>query len=140
MDKIKYFESQIIEICKNTRTMRPVLAKDNRLGNNYVAEVYSCIHTKSGRRKYFMRYNKKIIDKMPLPDIYHAICHELGHIRTSGNHRKEREYKAEKFALKVIKKYRPRYYKRAIAYVKSAQYFRDNIYAQAYAKLIKEIK
>lgn len=139
MDNIQYFLNKILEISKKTRTTSPVVRKDNRLGKNYVAEVFSGIHTKTGRKTYFMRYNEKVIKNMSKPDMIHAVCHELGHIKTSGKNRKEREYRAERFALKIIKKYYPRHYSRAIAYVKKAQYFMDNVYSNAFKKILKKI-
>jgi len=148
MDHIKYFEKTLKEVCRKTRTRMPAIAKDNRLGKNYVASVFSGVSIKTGKITYFMRYNKNLINKMSKANILHVICHEIGHVRTTTfecEHKRnkiEEEYKAERFALRTIKKHFPKQYPHAIQYLKSFldDYDRDETYKKMAIRVITEME
>jgi len=140
MDKTKFFIKLVCRFCGKMKIARPLLWKDNRLGKSYVASVLEGINLDTNKRRQVMRYNERLISKMPILDIIHTVFHELGHIKTKGKTRIEKEYKAEKFALKAMKKYYPKYYKTALNYLKKACNFCDRIYATAFKKLLKEVK
>ena len=140
MDKIKFFIKLVMNLDKKLNLPKIMLWKDNRLGSNYVASVLEGFEVITKQKLQIIRYNEKLIRKMPIPDIIHAVLHEIGHIKTTGKTRVDKEYNAEKFAVEKIKKYYPRYYNRAIDYIKHAQHFQNQIYAKAFGKLLKELK
>ena len=137
MDKQKYFIETVCNLCGKLKVKRPLLKVDNRLGR-YCASVTTCIHTKTKETRFIMRYNMKIIDKLDKWEITHLILHELGHIRTDAKTEEEREYKAEKFALKATKKYYPKQYKRTLRFIE--WYVSDNkeVYRKAFKRLLLE--
>jgi len=143
MDRIKYMINQLIDVCSKTKTKLPLIAKDNRLGKNYLGSMHPAKKKTNGKTVWLMRYNEKRITKEKLSKCYIKmfICHEIGHIRTKGKTLEEREYKAEKFALNTIRKYYPEYYQRALQETRIvAKYAYHKVYRVAFAKLLKEIE
>jgi len=140
MNKTKFFIQLITKLDKKLNLPKIMLWKDNRLGKNYIAGVIEGFESITKQKVQIIRYNEKLIQKMPIPDIIHAVFHEIGHIKTKGKNLIEREYNAEKFALKNLKKYFPKYYSNAIKYIEHICKYQDKVYAQAFNKLLKEVK
>jgi len=138
MDKIKFFENQILELSGLLKIRIPYIKQDNRLGG-YIASICEGVHIKTGYKTHFLTYNAKIINKLSKWMIIHSILHEFGHIKTNARVEWEREYKAEKFALKAIKKYFPKYYKRSVNYIKRYIGSDMKIYDKAFTKLLTDI-
>jgi len=140
MKKDKFFINSVIKLCGQLKINRPLLQKDNRLGKNYIASVCKGQNIKTKKYRYIIRYNATMLKTTPKCDIIHAVLHELGHVKTTAKLTIDREYKAEKFAVKAIKKYYPQYYKSVLNYLQIVSKFKDKIYPKAFGKLLKEIK
>ena len=89
-----------------------------------------------------IRYSSKNIKKLSKIKIIHTVLHEIGHLMHSESLTiMKGEYEAEKFALKNIKRYLPKYYKKALK--TTEQYTKisnSRPHTFAFAKLIKELK
>lgn len=138
MDRQKYFIKMVCKLCGKLKVKRPLLRLDNRLGK-YCSSITTCEHRKTKEKRFVMRYNMKVIGKLDKFAIIHIILHELGHIKTDARRIIEREYKAEKFALKAVKKHYPKHYKRTLKFIE--WYVSDNqeIYGKAFKRLLIEI-
>ena len=134
MNRIKYFQDKVLELSGKLKIKRPYIRQDNRLGG-YIASICEGVHIKKGYKRYFLTYNAKVLNTFPKWMIIHSILHELGHIKTGI----QGEYKAEKFALKAIKKHFPMYYQRTINYLKNYVGSGIKPYDKAFSKLIKEL-
>ena len=138
MNKIKFFENQILELSRKLKIKRPYIKQDNRLGG-YIASICEGVHIRTGKKKFLMTYNAKIIKQLSKWMIIHSILHEFGHIKTHARSRIAREYKAEKFALKIIKKHFPKHYKKNINWIKHFVGSEIKIYDKAFGRLLKDI-
>ena len=138
MNKIKFFQDKVLELSGKLKIKRPYIRQDNRLGG-YIASLESGVHVITEKKHHFLTYNGKILKKLSKQMIIHSILHEFGHIKTDAKSIIEREYKAEKFALKAIKKYFPKYYNPSIKYIKQFINSGIKIYDKAFSKLVKEI-
>jgi len=138
VDKIKYFQAQILKLSGKLKIKRPYIRQDNRLGG-YIASICEGVHIQTGYKRHFLTYNAKIINKLSKWMIIHSVLHEFGHIKTNATTESKREYKAEKFALKAIKKHFPKYYKRSVIYIKRYVKSGIKIYDKAFQKLLKDI-
>lgn len=139
MDKIKFFRNTVIKLCGKLKINRPLLMKDNRLGKYYMASVGMGEHVKTKEQRYIIRYNAKMLKTTPKADTIHGILHELGHIKTTAEKLVDKEYKAELFAIKAIKKHYPQHYKNAIDYLRTVAKFNDRVYPEAYKRVLKKI-
>lgn len=139
LNKIKFFENQILKLSGKLKIRRPYIKQDNRLGG-YIASICEGVHIKTGRKRHFLTYNAKIINQLSKWMIIHSILHEFGHIKTKARNEQTEEYKAEKFALKAIEKHFPKYYKRSINYIRNFVGSGMKIYDKPFAKLLKELE
>ena len=138
MNRQKYFINTVCKLCGKLKVKRPLLRMDNRLGQ-YCSSVTTCEHKKTKEKRFIMRYNMKVISRLDKFEIIHLILHELGHIKTDAKNVTQREYKAERFALKAIKKHYPKQYKRTLRFIE--WYVSDNkeIYGKAFTRLLLEV-
>jgi len=136
MDKEKYFLQIIYELASKCRVKLPHAMKDNRLN---LAGVFKARDINTKKIVWVLKYNVRVIKKLKKWELIHIVLHELGHIKTQG-HKSDTisEYKAEKFALKAIKKYYPQYTERVLQYL--ARFIGDKRkhYREAYEKLLAE--
>ena len=141
MNKCKFFENQVKYWVKKVGLSHFVIKLDKRL-TKYAAYVYSGVPNK-------IRYSPKHIPNCTKNQIITLALHEIGHIKADTKYcrRWKREYKAEKFALKMIKKYLPTYYKEAIkdtkSYVVDYSKTREKWqlpYIKGFGKLIQELE
>ncbi len=135
MDKEKFFKDVIDKLCGKLKILKPIIRRDDRL-QTYVASVSGCAEC----RDMILRYNGKRIKKMEKWEIIYTALHELGHVKTDAPTRVEREYKAEKFAHKAIKKYYSKYYRRVVGYTIWVSQNEIGVYREAYDRLLKEMK
>ena len=138
MNRQKYFIKIVCKLCGKLKIKSPLLKLDNRLGK-YCSSVTVCEHKKTKEKRFIMKYNMTVIEKLDRFEIIHLILHELGHIKTDAKTITEREYKAERFALKAIKKHYPKQYKRTLRFIE--WYVSDNkeVYGKAFKRLLLEV-
>jgi len=109
--------------------------KDNRIN------CYACVFRRNEDGVYMIRYNTKMFSSRM--EILHVLLHELGHLFYDFRIVDEvyHEYHAELFALKTIKEFYPRYYKKAIqACLRDMNDRRqDQVHREAYQKVLKEL-
>lgn len=137
MDKEKFFTDVVDKLCGKLKILKPTVYKDNRL-KDYVACVGGCACKDCGN--VILRYNSKRINKLEKWELIYTALHEIGHIKTDAKTRMEREYKAEKFTHKAIKKYYPKYYRRVLGYTIWVVEHERGVYKRAYNKLLEEMK
>ncbi len=137
MDKEKFFIDVVNKLCGKLKILKPNIYRDNRL-KEYVASVESCSCKEC--ENVILRYNSKRIKSLDKWELIYTALHELGHIKTDAPTRVEREYKAEKFAHKAIKKYYPKYYRRVLRYTLWVTEHERGVYRRAYDRLLKEMK
>lgn len=142
MNKINYFNKKLDELFKLTKMKQEIHVKqDNRLGD-YIAHVELHICKGCDKEMYLFRYNAKEIKKASKIEIINTILHEFGHIKIKCGQnisRVENEYRAEKYAIKTIKKYYPQYYKQAVKNLKGYLRHVDKVYNKAFGRLYKEL-
>lgn len=116
------------------------LKRDNRI--SYMAYVWCC----STHKKYWIIYNWKKISIARASEFIGIIFHELGHIKyyEKKYNKIKREYEAEKFSLKCLKKYYPKFYKQEVEVMKdlltNKEWRKSNpMYTEAFDK-IKDYK
>lgn len=146
MNKVKYFEDNVIEFQKLCGIKDEILVqKDNRLKKSF-ASVNTWIWVDTMKPFFLIKYNEKLMPKANKRQIIQTIFHELGHIKhdhfCSCLSLFEKEYQAEKFALINIQKHRPEYYKSYIKglknTVKSYNVASKRVYIRAFARILKE--
>lgn len=137
VDKEKFFIDVVNKLCGKLKILKPTIYRDNRL-QTYVASVGGCSCLEC--QNMILRYNSKRIKRMDKWEIIYTALHELGHVKTDAKTREEREYKAEKFAHKAIKKYYPRYYRKVLRYTLWVAEHERGVYKRAYDRLLKEMK
>lgn len=141
MNKLTKKERLFIEsvkfACKKAKIKTPKIKGSNRM-KIYLAYAY-CEDNK-------IIYNKKLIKKQTELYIKITAFHEIGHFLNKEYYRWKREYKAEKHALKLIKKYfSKRHYlffidelKYQIKKYKRQKKKWQKTYLKAYTKILKE--
>jgi len=146
MNKIKYFKDNVKKYAKLLKIKEPYLKQDNRLGKYYVCCVEIDIWKDNNEEFTLLRYNTNHIKESDKSNIIHLILHELGHIKFRHHYLKHTltntinsEYEAEKFALAMIKKYHPNYYKRALCRIENGiKQTKKTQYKIAFSKLLEE--
>jgi hypothetical protein len=142
VDKIKYFNDTADMLYHKAKLGIEIRVKqDNRLGR-YSAHVqlYECCGCDD--KFYLFRYNTKELKNATKLEILMTILHEFGHIKYRHNgdtDRIKKEYIAEKYAMKMIKKHYPKLYKRALGYLEGYKNHEDRVYKIAFTKLYKEL-
>jgi len=142
MDKIKYFNNTADILYKKARLGIEIrVKKDNRLGR-YSAHVqyYNC--DCCAKPFYLFRYNEKELKDATKVEILMTILHEFGHIKLrhkGETQRIQKEYSAEKYAMKMLKKYYPKKYKTALIYLAGYESHSDPVYRKAFTRLYKEL-
>jgi len=97
---------------------------------------------------YLIKFSSKEIKKMSKNKIIQVILHELGHIKlrhfeelAKGIWDMERwEYEAEKISLELVKKYIPKYHKKAVEGLRDYFEIENEVYRKAFTRLYKELK
>lgn len=128
INTIKYY-------CKVFKLKLPILIRKNRM------KELGFVGKKAN--KICLVYNLKKFQKRHIFQMYHFIFHELGHIKTkfySISSHIEREYRAEKFALKNLARYFPIWYILIVEQgrdsLSNSIWCRNNpIYVKAYSRL-----
>jgi hypothetical protein len=129
--KVKYLYKQVERLSKLVRSRKPLVAKDNRESGMSMTWEYAM-------RNYVLRYNSEFLSRLAYWEITHCVLHELGHIKKKATGEIQSEYRAEKFAIKVIKEYYPSYYKAALNLMKRYVKHKRPIYREAFAKILCE--
>lgn len=85
-----------------------------------------CIDNWSDKEKICLRYNLKKLKTMILAEIYLDVFHEIGHLLENMLYDTDKqkiicERKAEKFALKMLKRNYPKYYNFLLFYYTKTQ-------------------
>ncbi len=137
MNREKFFIDVVDKLCGKLKIKKPTVCRDNRLKGGYVACVQPCACRTCNNM--LLRYNAKRIRRMEKWELIYTALHELGHVKTDGETREIREYKAERFAHKAIKKYYPRYYRRVLRYTLWVAERERGVYKRAYDKVLKEL-
>lgn len=132
----KFFIDVINKLCGKLKIRKPDIQRDNRL-QGYVASVQQCACKDCD--EVILKYNSKRINALEKWEIIYTALHELGHVKTDAPTRVEREYKAEKFAHKAIKKYYPKYYRNILRYTLHVAECERGVYKKAYDKVLKEM-
>ncbi len=92
----------------------PFLYRDNRMKN--IGYVNAC----SKHKLYRFVYNFERLKRLPKSEIMQIIFHELGHIKYAYLPKRTEkdvikcEYVAEKFSVKYLKQYYPKYYEKEV--------------------------
>jgi hypothetical protein len=120
----------------------PVI-RDNRYSSHACIEIYDRSRTP------VLKYNAKKLARWHDSYLVASVFHEIGHLIYNGPYRTEKqkiydEYRAEKFALKMLKKYYPRLYHQNIKGTKQTMkdkkwFAKDTIHWHA-LKMIKEYR
>jgi len=141
----QYYQKLIPFYCKKFKLSNVTIKKDNRIK----CSAFVGYNKKFGKKIFTIVCNiKKLDSNRDYNWSLITMFHELGHIKydLSYNNKRQRilsEYKAEKFALKQMKKYYPKRYKKLIKYItkKVLPYYKENypLHYKAYLK-IKEYK
>jgi len=134
--KEKFFIDLVNKLCSKLKIKKPSIYAD-KLKAGYVACVQSCECNHCNNM--ILRYDAKRIKEMDNWELIYIVLHELGHLKTDGETRIEREYKAEKFAHKAIKKYYPKYYRKVLSYTLKVVDCERGTYRKAYDKVLKEM-
>ena len=144
MDKLKFFEEQVKYWTKKVGLLYFPVISDKRI-TKYLAYSYVVPQNK-------IKYSPEHVLNCTKNQIIQCVLHELGHIKTCNKNWKnipqwKREYKAEKFALKTIRKYILNYYKKAIKdtkeYVTRFSKTKEKWqlpYIKGFGKLIQELE
>ena len=122
------FESIIKDICAKTRTKVPKVVP-------YKLRIYTAWC--NGDR---ISYHPKRISKYTYQHLLFIAAHELGHIRCPGRTRPIREYKAELFALKTIKKHYPKYFTLTFTKATIQDPVNEKFYREPFKRALKEFK
>ncbi len=140
MNKIKYFYVQTINLCKLLKIRKPQYITDNKKLRCYTACLVHLEHVYSKRLAYAIEFNANKIKALRKDEIIHVILHELGHFKTSGNTIEDKEYNAEKFALKIIEKYYKQYYDKTILELLNATLEDKGVYKKAFSRLLGDLQ
>ena len=127
--------------CRELRIKLPTIRRDDRV--NYAMVVLSYLNTDDK----ILEYSSKVMKKSEFDDveITHAIFHELGHLKEGNkvwsDSLENNEYNAEKFSLKCLKTYKPKYYLETISrwkeWVKSDEFRKASlVHYNAFKKII----
>ena len=136
MDKEKYFQQIIYKFASKCKIKIPYIMKDNRLN---MVGVFEAKIKDTNEPVWILKYNSKRVKKLKKWELIHIALHELGHIKTkSTDNISIAEYKAEKFALKAIKKYFPQYTERVLQYLTRFIGDKRKHYREAYERLLAE--
>ncbi len=86
------------------------VVKDNRY------DCHACVENCPKTRKPILKYNAKKLSRLSRAYLVFTVFHEIGHIRDKVPYNTETqkvyaEYRAEKFALRMLKKHYPRLYR-----------------------------
>lgn len=124
------FENIVKDLCAKTKTTKPIIAQ-------YNLRKYSgwCSYKRKIKR-WRISYHPKVLIKSP-KYIYHLIAHEIGHIKAKGT-REKKEFMAELFALRIIKRYCPKYF--TLKFTKRIAGTRQRIYGRAFKKVLETIE
>jgi hypothetical protein len=123
MYKIKNFIELFRYWCGKLNLPYFIIIKDNRY-NCYVA----LIETENGN---YIIYNEQLLNNTTYFDRLRIVFHEIGHIINKGKYvtkeeKIEEEYKAERFALYMIKKNYPFYFDKIVERAKNINKKLDN--------------
>lgn len=133
----KLFINTIKNFSKKLKIRQPIIASNKAL------QKYLAITRKGKLNKkaiYLIIYNPKTMSKLSKTEILNCSYHEVGHMITDGKTKEIREYKAEKIAIKAIKKYHPMYYKRVLKLLERYAKSELNTYQRIFTRIIKEQK
>jgi len=124
------FENIVKDLCVKTKTTKPIIAQ-------YRLKKYSgwCSYKKKIKR-WRVSYHPGVLTENS-KYIFHLIAHEVGHIEAKGA-REQREFEAELFALRTIKKYYPKYF--TLKFTKRIVETMQGVYNRAFKKVLKTIE
>jgi len=123
----KLFEMVITFLCRREHVKNPG-------AKPYKLKVYT---TWAGEP---IKYNPEKLEKLNYVSVIVIAAHELGHHVKSRGSRTNREYLAEKFAIKMIKKYWPQHYKKALRFTKKTADKNLRWYTEAFTRVLEEEK
>lgn len=128
------FKKIVEEICRKTRTEIPIVV-------SYKLKYYSawCSYKEEFSR-WRISYHPERISLITYKQLLHIVAHEIGHIRASSGDRKRREYKAELFALKTVKKYYPKYFSVSFTKAMIKNPVNEKYYRELFKKALKDFK
>jgi len=136
--KIKYFGETIYKICSELKIKKPLVVRPDRRLKKTSAEVLMYEEKKTKKRGYVIRYYPVAVSSFDRFETIYLILHELGHIKTKQTGTNfEREYKAERFAFKAIKKHYSWLLKSYWCYVNFYLDFKEK---SVYKEVYKQIK
>jgi len=105
--KIKLFKQVIKKFSKKEKQDKIIVTEDKRLRNilAYASQI------KIKNKKYWkIAFNAEAVSSADNWRIIHIALHEFGHIVTNAKTAVDREYRAEVYALTMIKKYYSSHY------------------------------
>jgi len=146
MDIITFLENYILRFKKEFKIKKSIkIIIEENLGNRLMGvNLYK--YTDNDELFYLIKCNINLLQKMSNYQVIHTLLHEFGHIKSKHVDLTDKvmlpdyvkEYQAERFALKYIKKNFSSYY---IDAIKELNTYKDNShYNKAYTKLYEELK
>lgn len=139
-ERCKTFAFKVFDLCEFLGLKKPAVIKGDRRLRKYSASVTWYRHKNNKKiRKYVFRFNPDKIVALVDWQIINLILHELGHVKYSKNRNLfEAEYRAQNFALTIIRQYFPFYYSYILNYM--SLYVEDSdVYGKVYRKLLEEV-